>query len=101
MAEDFLDLRMSEDASFALATLGEDDRRTISAWLDHLRDWRNDPFLRSRAKRLKPDEELYVLHLGRDLVIAFQIAGNQATILSIFRGEALRRFGAAVTQIMG
>ncbi len=92
MAENLLNLQISEQARIAYTSLGPEDRRLVEAWFDHLRNWRNDDFIRSKSKRLNPDEEIYVFQTSTDIVIAFAITANEVTVLSIFRKETLRAF---------
>jgi hypothetical protein len=95
MAQDPLSLDISEPAQFAYSTLGPDERRLVDGWFEHLRNWHNDEFIRSKSKRLESDGEIYVFQTSADLVIAFEIAGSHVTVLSLFRKEALRKFATA------
>ena len=99
MADDLLSLRMTDHAKFAYSTLGSEDRRLLDAWFDHLRNWRNDEFIRSRSERLPTDEELYLFHTSADLVIAFKVADNEVIVLSILGEAALRKFENARERI--
>ena len=92
MAESLLALEISDRASIAYSSLGQEDQRLLDAWFDHLRNWRNDEFVRSKSKRLSGDDEVFVFQTNSDLVIAFKIVGDTVTVLSIFRKEALRLF---------
>ena len=92
MAEESLNLELTEHATIAYTALGAEDRRLVDAWFDHLRNWRHDDFIRSKSRRLKPDEETYVLQTSSDIIIAFKIAGTRVIVFSIFRKEALRKF---------
>jgi hypothetical protein len=94
MVEDQLSLQISEHARIAYSSLGADDRRRVDAWFDHLRNWRNDQFIRSKSSRLDSEDETYVLRTSMDLVIAFTVARDTVTILSIFRDETLNKFAA-------
>jgi hypothetical protein len=89
---DVLNLQLAEHAEIAYSTLGPEDRRLVDAWCDHLRNWRNDEFIRSRSKRLDSDEELYAFETSSDIVLVFKIVGKKVIVLSIFRKEALRSF---------
>ena len=60
--------------------------------------WKNDEFIRSKSRRLITEEETYVLRTSTDIVIAFSIAGDTVTILSIFRDEAVNKFVAMTAQ---
>lgn len=94
MAEQLLDLELEEQAEIAFSSLRPEDRRQVEAWFDHLRNWHNDEFIRSRSRRLRADEEIYVTETSAGLLIAFRIAGNQVVVLAIFRKESLRTFEA-------
>ena len=98
MAENLLLVQIAEHAKIAYSTLGPEDRRLVDAWCDHLRNWRNDEFIRSRSKRLVSDEEMYSFQTSSDIVLAFKIDGNKVIVLSIFRKEALRSFQAMAEQ---
>lgn len=95
MSEKLLTLRVTEHAELQLASLRADERRILDAWFDHLRNWHNDEFIRSKSKRLDSDEELQVFQTSSDLVIAFQIKGSEVVIRSIFHADALKGFEQA------
>lgn len=92
MIENLLNLQLSEQAIIAYDLLGSEERRLVDAWFDHLRNWRSDEFIRSRSKVIDSDEDLYVFQTSDDIVIAFRILGNEVTVVSIFRKDALRAF---------
>lgn len=99
MTEQLLTLQIDDSARIAYASLGADERRLVDAWFDHLRNWHHDEFVRSRSRRLKPDDDLYAFQTNSDdLVIAFRIAGGAIHVLSIFRREWLRAFEAQAAQ---
>ena len=93
MENNLLSIEIGKHAEMPYFYLGPEDKRNIDVWLEQLRNWRNDEFLRSRAKRLKPDEEIYVVDAGRDLFIAFEIADGKLILRGIFGKETLRAFG--------
>jgi hypothetical protein len=98
MAQEQLDLQLTEQARIALSSLGQEDRRLVSAWFDHLRNWRNDEHVRARSRRLPADGEVFALRTSGDLVIAFQLAGDQVTVLTILRERSLGAFAAPAGQ---
>lgn len=98
MVDELLNLDISEHARIAYSSLGADDRRRVDAWFNHLRNWRNDEFIRSRSDRLKSEDETYVLRTNMDIVIAFTIAHDTVTILSIFRDETLSKFASTTAR---
>lgn len=92
MADNLMDLEITDQATIAYTSLGPEDRRLVDAWLDHLRNWRNDEFIRARSQRLASDQDIYVFQTSTGIVIAFTLAGNQVRVLSLFRKEALQAF---------
>ena len=93
MGNNLLSLEISDHARIPYSSLGPEDRRNIDVWLDQLRNWRNDEFLRSKAKRLRADEEFYIVDAGDDLFIAFEIIDDKMNLFSIYSKETLRAFG--------
>lgn len=98
MAEVLMSVEVSEPAEIAYSALGVEDQRRVDAWFDHLRNWRNDEFIRSKSRRLNTDKEIYAFQTGSDIILAFQIAGDKVIVLSIFRKESLRGFEAVAGQ---
>ncbi len=86
-----LNIDVSESAEIAFSTLNADDRRLVSAWFDHLKNWRNDDFIRSRSRALD-DAGNFILQTSGDILVAFRIVGDRVTILSIFRREMVDKF---------
>jgi hypothetical protein len=86
---------LSDAAEFAVRTLDEDDRRQVTNWFDHLKDWENDEGLRSRAKPLSGDEDVYFLPTSTDLVVFFSLKGDQILIRDLARTETLQHFRRA------
>src|SRR2546426_1153263 len=99
MPDDLLSLHVSEHARIAYSSLGPDDRRRVDAWFDHLRNWKNDEFIRSKSKPLQPEEDVYILRTSTDIVIAFTMADDTVTVLSIFRNEAVSKFATTARSI--
>jgi hypothetical protein len=93
MAEDLLNLQLTDQAQIALSTLRAEERRLVQGWFEHLRNWHHDEFIRDRSRRLNADEPTYVFQTA-DLLIAFEIVGNTVTVLALFRPDALRTFTA-------
>jgi hypothetical protein len=98
MENNVLRIEISDHARIPYLSLGPEDRRNIDVWLDQLRNWRNDEFLRSKAKRLRADEEFYIVDAGDDLFIAFEIADDKLKLYSIYSRETLRKFGVLPEQ---
>jgi hypothetical protein len=92
MAEALLTLDMTEGARIAYSSLREDDQRLLDAWFDHLRHWQDSEYIRANSRLIDPAEQTYLFPRAGDFVIAFKISGNAVVIVSIFRGETVRKF---------
>lgn len=79
----------------ALRTLGEEDRRRVWAWLDHLKNWENDSFIREHSKKLPSAENVYVLKTSDNWRIFFSIEPDQIEILDIATKAAIDVFTKA------
>jgi hypothetical protein len=88
-----LGLEITDHARIPYASLGSDDRRDVDAWIDHLRDWHDDEVIRSKARRLRGGEEIYIVPTNNDLFVAFEITRETVKVLSIYGEETLRAFG--------
>lgn len=95
MSTELLNLDVTDHARIPYSALGQEERRIVDAWFDHLRNWKNDDFIRSKSKRLVSMENVYTFQTSTDLVIAFKIDADRVQIMSIFRKEALRPFETA------
>jgi hypothetical protein len=67
----------------------------VSAWFDHLRNWRNDEFVRTHARPVKAQPGVHVLRTSGDFAIFFRLSGDTLTVLSIFLEDALQAIAAA------
>ena len=70
-----------------------DDRRRVVSWFDHLANWENDEFVRSRSYRLPSGENLYVLHATPDFRIFFTLDEGRIVVLDLARKDTLEKFG--------
>ena len=84
---------LTEPVTIALRTLGEDERRRVSSWFDHLKNWENDEFVRSNSHRLASDKNVYVLRTSSDLRIFFTFIDGNIVVLDIARKDAIERSG--------
>jgi hypothetical protein len=75
----------------ALRTLGDDERRQMSAWFGHLGDWERDAFVREHAHKLN-GEDVYVLKAG-EMWIFFRLEKDRITILDLATDATIRTFG--------
>jgi mRNA-degrading endonuclease RelE of RelBE toxin-antitoxin system len=67
----------------ALRTLGEEDRRRVSAWFGHLRNWEKDAFVREHSQKLHSTGDVYVLKTSDDFRIFFRLEQDRIVILDI------------------
>jgi hypothetical protein len=77
----------------ALRTLGDEDRRSVWAWFDHLHNWENDLFVRKRSQRLHSTDNIYVLKASNDIRIFFRLEKDRIVILDIARKESILSSG--------
>ncbi|HEX4610236.1 MAG TPA: hypothetical protein VH092_18740, partial [Urbifossiella sp.] len=56
----------------AIRTLGEDDRKKLLAWFQHLENWATDEPVREMAKRTGY-QDVYVLNTADDIRIFFKL----------------------------
>lgn len=82
---------LSHAAEIALRTLGEEDRRKIYAWVDHLKRWEDDTFVQSRAQRLElpQADNVYVLKTSTDLRIFFVLEQDRIEVIDLARRDSL------------
>jgi mRNA-degrading endonuclease RelE of RelBE toxin-antitoxin system len=77
----------------AIRSLGEEDRRQIGAWFDHLRNWENDPFIRRHSEKVPSTADVYVLKTSKDgYRIIFQLEPDQIKILDIATKSTIMQF---------
>jgi hypothetical protein len=95
MNEPLLNLHFSEGAEDQISTLGEIDRRRVTALCNDLRNWHIDESVRKLAHRVPSMENAYLLRTSSDWRIGFQLSQDTVTILSIFRKETNRAFELA------
>lgn len=90
-----MDVTLSQPATIAMRTLPEDDRRRVASWIDHLKNWHNDPFVRSHSRRLDGDDGVYMLLTSTDFRVFFELQDREITVLDIARQDMLQSFGQA------
>jgi hypothetical protein len=74
----------------ALRTLGDEDRRRVWAWFDHLGNWENDSFVREHSRKLSSATDVYVLKPSEDdFRIFFRLKDDQIEILDIATKAAI------------
>lgn len=82
----------------ALNTLGQEERASVAAWLDHLKNWETDDFIRRRSHKLSPDDDVYVLNTTTDLRLFFKLEHDRIVVLDIATKATIQAFGSAAGQ---
>lgn len=92
-----MDVKLTQPAEIALRTLSQEDRRRITAWLDHLKNWENDAFIRENTRLLASNEleKVYVLRTSMDLLIFFRFDDHGVQVLDIAHHDTLEAFQQA------
>jgi mRNA-degrading endonuclease RelE of RelBE toxin-antitoxin system len=83
----------TQSVDIALATLGEENRQQVLAWLEHLKNWDSDELVRSRVHKLNPNEDVYVLKAGPEFRIIFRLEDRDIIVLDIATRATTRMFG--------
>lgn len=77
----------------ALRTMDADDVRRVHAWVDQLRNWDADEYVRSHSHKLVGLPGVYLLKTSTDLRIFFRIDGDTITILDVAKKSAIYSSG--------
>lgn len=77
----------------ALRTLGDEDRRKVLAWFDHLANWKDDPFVRQHSHKLPSGDDVYVLKTNGEFRIFFRLEKERIVILDIATKATILSFG--------
>lgn len=87
-----IDVVVSDHARMALTSLGADDRRRVHSWFDNLANWKNDRNVRSRARPIPSEPNLYVLRTGGDILLVFRLEKDSIVVESVHREHAVEAF---------
>lgn len=92
-----MDVKLTQPAEIALRTLNQEDRRRVTAWLDHLKNWDNDPFVRENSRPLASNgaDQIYVLRTSMDLFIFFRFDHREIQVLDMAHHDTLEAFQQA------
>ena len=89
-----MNVMISEAAEIALRMSREDTRKRVGAWIDHLKQWDTDPYIRQHSKKLDhAGDNVYVLITSEDFLIFFSLEEDGITILDVARKSAIGSFG--------
>jgi hypothetical protein len=79
-------------AQIGLRNLGEDGRRKAWGWIDSLKRWDTDPFVREHSVMLG-DDNTYMFRTTSDLRVFFSLEEDTITVLDLARKDTIVRSG--------
>jgi hypothetical protein len=74
---------LTQPVEIALRTLGDDDQRRVRVWIDYLRNWEKDTFVREHSQKLNAADSVYVFKTSSDIRIFFRVEKDRIVILDI------------------
>ncbi len=86
---------LTQPVEIALRTLGEEDRRKVQAWLDHIENWETDSFVRKHSHKLESAEGVHVLRTSTDYRIFFTVEQDRIVVLDIATRATIMKFSHA------
>jgi hypothetical protein len=86
---------LTQPVEIALRSLGDEERRRVSAWFDHLENWDNDPFVREHSHKLGSAEGVYVLRTSLNYLIFFTFEQDRIVVLDIATKDTISKFRQA------
>lgn len=89
---------LDQPVEIALRTLGDEERQKVTAWIDHLKDWENDPYVREHSHKLTSADGVYVLRTNTDFWIFFTLQQDQIVVLDIATTATIKQFGHLANQ---
>ncbi len=85
----------TEPVEIGLRMLGDDDRRKVWAWIEHLANWETDAIIREHSRLIDPVENLYLLTTNTEYRVFFRLEDAQIVLLDIASESTLRLFSTA------
>src|SRR5262245_51798630 len=87
-----MNVNVSDAAEIQLRFTDEGGRRAMMAWIDNLKRWETDPYVREHSHKLNGHDNVYLLITDSDLRIFFSLEGDSITVLDFTTGSTLRLF---------
>jgi hypothetical protein len=88
-----MNVKFSDAAEIQLLTADDRGRRSIMAWIDNLKRWETDPYVREHSHKLNGDDNVYLLVTDSDLRIFFSLEKDEITVLDLAKESWFRRLG--------
>lgn len=92
-----MQVQYSERVNTTLATLGTDDRQRVHTWIQYMKNWDRDPFVRNHSVELTVQgKTVYLFRTSTDVRIFYTVnLDNQTiTILDVTRQETILSSGS-------
>lgn len=80
---------LDPSVEISLGTLDEEGARRVRGWFKYLENWDTDEAVRKNSVPLSEMPGVYVLRTTIDLLIFFQIEGDNITVIDIARRKAI------------
>jgi mRNA-degrading endonuclease RelE of RelBE toxin-antitoxin system len=74
---------VAEPAQIALRNLSADNRRRVWAWIENLKRWDTDLFVKQHSKKLNTSDNVYMLLTSTDVRIFFALEEDTITVLDV------------------
>lgn len=91
-----MNVTLDEGAELKMRFLREDDRRTVGAWIDYLREWESNPIAKRYSRKLAALDDTYVLSTNTDLRIFYTLKKDAIVVLDFARQSLLDRMAQTV-----
>jgi hypothetical protein len=88
-----VNVKVAEPAEVVLRNASEEDRRRVWAWIDNLKRWETDPFIRQHSKKLEDPRNAYMLWTTTDIVIFFELQPDSITVLDVAKKATILSSG--------
>jgi mRNA-degrading endonuclease RelE of RelBE toxin-antitoxin system len=76
-----MEIKLSERVITTLHTLGTEDRERVSTWLDYLRNWDSDPFVKSQSLELNVrGQAVFMFRTSTDLRIFYTVDSKTKSV---------------------
>ena len=76
-----MQVKLSERVKTALNTLSRDDRERVQTWFGYLRNWEEDPFVRSRSVTLNVQgQSVYMFRTSTEVRIFYTVDLQNETV---------------------
>ena len=86
-----MNVTIAEPLEIALRNSSEDNRRRVGAWIDSLKRWDTDPYIKEHSKKLEGDDNIYMLITSSDIRLFFAVEKDEITVLEAAKRSTILR----------